>query len=316
MISTGDFDTEPPSNFDDEQILAENPTPRPDNVFTQTSTARAMRKTYPARLSVAKLLNDLRQGDSYQETLRLDSELKASYKEAIQTLQSSKKNEISPTQFELSAIDFVMRRYLGALHFPFFGISLTEPSYAFSRKMAVETAFRSWSIARGTANDNSEFARFILCSSGFFRTSTWLASSILLLDLRNQVQEEDAFSSAPVQTDVFNMMQDTTPWTFQCIQAGETNIKGHLITSLVLAQIQGIVNRVPKEDVAQAMIRAGEEAAKEALSVFESLVAQLEPDGGEFQTLSDPIDFGEDWNLMLTDGFLNGGAADPMTWIF
>ncbi|CAF3596977.1 unnamed protein product [Fusarium graminearum] len=80
-----------------------------------------MRKTYPARLSVAKLLNDLRQGDSYQETLRLDSELKASYKEAIHTLQSSKKNEISPTQFELSAMDFIMRRYLGALHFPFFG---------------------------------------------------------------------------------------------------------------------------------------------------------------------------------------------------
>ncbi|RGP58953.1 hypothetical protein FSPOR_11662 [Fusarium sporotrichioides] len=316
MISTEDFDTEPPGNFDDEQIMLENPTSRPDNVFTQTSTARAMRKTYPSRLKVSKLLNDLRQGDSYQETLRLDSELKVSYKEAIRTLQSSKKNGISPTQFELSAMDFIMRRYLGALHFPFFGISLTEPSYAFSRKMAVETAFRLWSIARRTANDNTEFARFVVCSSGFFRTSAWLASVILLLDLRNQVQEDDTFSSAPIHADVFNMMEDSKPWTLQCIEAGETNIKGHLITSLVSAQIKGIMSRVPKEELAQAMIHAGEEAAREALVVFESLAAQLEPDGGEFQTLSDPVDFGEDWNLMLTDGFLNGGAADPMTWIF
>ncbi|KAG8668165.1 hypothetical protein FPOAC1_007540 [Fusarium poae] len=317
MISAKDFDTEPPGNFDDEQIMVENPTSRSDNVFTQTSTARAMRKTYPSRLKVAKLLNDLRQGDSYQETLRLDAELKASYKEAIHNLQSSKKKEFSPTQFELSAMEFIMRRFLGALHFPFFGLSLTEPSYAFSRKMAVETAFRAWSIARGAVNNNTEFARFVVCSSGFFRTSTWLASIILLLDLRNQVQEEDTFSSTPIQRDVFNMMQDARPWTLQCIQAGETNIKGHLIASLVLEQIKATMNRASKEELAQNMIRAGEEVAREALSVFETFIAQLEPDGGELKSLNDPaIDFGEDWTLMLTDGFLNGGAADPMTWIF
>jgi hypothetical protein len=300
MITTEDFDTEPPGNFDDEQIMTENPTSRPDNVFTQTSTAIAMRKTYPSRLKVAKLLNDLRQGDSYQETLRLDSELKVSYKEAIQTLQSSKKNGNSPTAFELSAMDFIMRRYLGALHFPFFGLSLKEPSYAFSRKMAVETSFRLWSVARRLADDNTEFARFVTCSSGFFRTATWLSSIVLLLDLRNQVQEDDTFSPTPLQPDVFNMMQDSKPWTLKCIEAGETNIKGHLITSLVLAQIKGIMNRVPKDDMAQAMIGAGEEAAREALAVFESLVAQLEPDV-DFQALSDPaIDFGEEWNLMVS----------------
>ncbi|KAL4728078.1 hypothetical protein ACLX1H_004798 [Fusarium chlamydosporum] len=299
MISTEDFDTEPPGNFDDEQIMTQNPTSRPDNVFTMTSTARVMRKTYPSRLKVAKLLNDLRHGDSYQETLRLDAELKASYKEAIQTLQSSKNNGFSPTEFELSSMDFIMRRYLSALHFPFFGLSLQEPSYAFSRKMAVETAFRLWSLARRSTNDNSEFAQFVVCSSGFFRTATWLASIILLLDLRSQVQEDDTLSPTPLQPDVFNMMQDSKPWTLKCVEAGETNIKGHLITSLVLTQIKSTINRLPKDEMAQNMILAGEEAAREALAVFETLVVQLEPDGVEFQALGDPaFDLGEDWNLM------------------
>ncbi|RGP78345.1 hypothetical protein FLONG3_3481 [Fusarium longipes] len=317
MITTDDFDTEPPKNFDDEQIMGENPTSTPDNVFTQISTARAMRMTFPSRLKVCRLLNDLRHGgDSYQETLRLDSELKVSFKESIQTLQRSKKNGNSPTEFELSSMDFIMRRYLGALHFPFFGLSLKEPSYAFSRKMAVETSFRLWSVGRRTANDKTEFARFVTCSSGFFRTATWLSSIVLLLDLRDQIKEDDAFSPTPLQPDVFNMMQDSKPWTLKCIEAGETNIKGHLITSLVLAQISGMMSRQSKDDTAKAMIRAGEEAAREALAVFESVVAQLEPDV-DFQALGEPgFDLGEDWNLMLTDGFLNGGAGDPMTWIF
>ncbi|CAG7557576.1 unnamed protein product [Fusarium equiseti] len=311
MVSVGDFDTEPPGNFDDDQILTENPISRPDGVFTQTSTARALRKTYSSRLNIAKLLNDLRHGDSYQETLRLDAELKASYKEAIQTLQSSNRNGSSPSEVDLSAMDFIMRRYLSALHFPFFGLSLKEPSYAFSRKMTTETAFRMWSIGR---NNSSAFARFVTCSTGFFRTATWLASVMLLLDLRNQVQEDDTLSPTPLQPDIFNMMQDAKPWTLKCVEAGETNIKGHLITCLLLAQIKGTMNRLSKEEMAQGMIRGGEEATREAFVALEASVVQLEPDDVEFQ--APPLDFGEDWDLMLTDGFLNGGAGDPMSWIF
>jgi hypothetical protein len=299
MVSVGDFDTEPPGNFDDDQVLTENLISRPDGVFTQTSTARALRKTYSSRLNIAKLLNDLRHGDSYQETLRLDAELKASYKEAIQTLQSSNRNGSSPSEFDLSAMDFTMRRYLSALHFPFFGLSLKEPSYAFSRKMTTETAFRMWSIGR----NNSAFARFVTCSTGFFRTATWLASVMLLLDLRNQVQEDNTLSPTPLQPDIFNMMQDAKPWTLKCVEAGETNIKGHLITCLLLAQIRGTMNRLSKEEMAQGMIRGGEEATREAFVALEASVVQLEPDGVEFQ--APPLDFGEDWDLMVSDPYSN-----------
>jgi hypothetical protein len=59
LISMEDFTTEPPGNFDDEQLTAAESTARPDNVFTQTSVAIVLRKTFTARLAIMKFLNDV-----------------------------------------------------------------------------------------------------------------------------------------------------------------------------------------------------------------------------------------------------------------
>jgi hypothetical protein len=59
LMSMEDFTTDPPSNFDDEQLTAAESTARPDNVFTQTSVAIALRKTFTARLAIMKFLNDV-----------------------------------------------------------------------------------------------------------------------------------------------------------------------------------------------------------------------------------------------------------------
>ncbi|KAJ4251886.1 hypothetical protein NW762_011183 [Fusarium torreyae] len=319
LISTEDFDTESPGNFDDDQLMENDPIPRNEDVFTQMSAARALRKTFPYRLKVAKLLNDLNSPESYKEILRIDSEFRASYKTLSQTLHNCKSHEASPSEFELSAVDFIMCRYLCALHFPFYGLSLHETSYAFSRKVTIETAFKLWCAAYppDRTTETNEFSRFIICGFGFFRTVAWQASLIILVELKSQLQEDDGLSPAPFQSNLFNIMEDARSWTLRCIEAGETNTKGYCGICLFSAEIQGISRRLPQDEVVKLMIKAGEDAEQEALVIFESFVAQLEPEGDEPQPFSNMgLDFAEDWDLMMTDGFFDTGDSDPMTWLF
>lgn len=59
LISMEDFTTEPPGNFDDEQLTDTESDVRPANTYTQTSVSIALRKTFTARLAVIKFLNDV-----------------------------------------------------------------------------------------------------------------------------------------------------------------------------------------------------------------------------------------------------------------
>ncbi|RBR15679.1 hypothetical protein FVER53590_13336 [Fusarium verticillioides] len=323
MITEEEFDTEPPGNFDDDEIMVNGATSRPNNVFTQVSTARALRLTFATRLKVVKLLNDLKSGDSYQETLRLDAELKASYKEANRMLKDCKKSQNSPTEFELTVGDFIMRRYLCALHFPYYGLSLQEPSYAFSRKMTMESAFRMWStvsadnVSGAASSAKQQFTRLVTCSSGFFRLSAWQSSIILVLELRSTVQEDDGFSLTPVRPDFLKVMEDSKSWNLRTIEAGETNIKGYLMLSILMAQIMGIMRHLSEAEIVELIMKAGEEAMQDALVVFESFLAQLQAEGTETQDLQEiDLSFMNDWDSLMVDDFLDDGVSDPMAWIF
>jgi hypothetical protein len=307
MISEEDFDTEPPGNFDDDQIMIDGATSRPDSAFTQVSIARALRITFASRLKVVKLLNDLKSSDSYQETLRLDAELKASYKEANRMLKDCSKGQNPPAEFELSAVGFIMRRYLCALHFPYYGLSLQEPSYAFSRNITVESAFRMFSVVSSSdasatsSTEKDRFARLITCSSGFFRLSTWQASILLVLELRSTVQEDDGFSLTPVRPDLLTIMEDSKSWNLRTIEAGETNIKGYLMLSILIAQVKGIMRHLSETEIVEPIVKAGEEAMQDALVVFESLLAQLQPEGTETQGLQEiDLSFMDDWDSLVS----------------
>ncbi|KAF5007983.1 hypothetical protein FDECE_5713 [Fusarium decemcellulare] len=331
LISLQDFDTEPPGNFDDDQLIAEDPDSRPEHDFTEVCIARALRKTFPCRLRVVKHLNDLGSSGSYEETLRLDAELRASYKLLTQTLHNCQSIPgHSPSEFELCAVDFIMRRYLSALHFPFFGPSLHETCYAFSRKVSVETSFRIWCAAYPPSSEIStrpssdtfassrdEFSRLTVCGFGFFRTVAWQASLIIGVELKNQLQEEDSLSPAPLRSDLICALQDSKVWSLRCLEAGETNVKGYLGISLMNAQIQGLIRRLTTDELAESIIKAGEEAEKTCLSILEPMAAQTgtedlehskEPSNAEFELR-------DDWDFMMSDGFFDSGDIDPMTWI-
>src|SRR5690606_21786597 len=129
LISLDDFDTEPPGNFDDEQLTGDQTAHdhrggKPLSEFTQTTVAIALRRVLPQRLAIVKHLNDLSASGTYAETLRLDAEWRNAYKSLTQTLQSCCKPSYSssrsgPSDSALRAVDFLMRRYFLALHLPY-----------------------------------------------------------------------------------------------------------------------------------------------------------------------------------------------------
>ena len=225
FLNLADFDTEPPGNFDDDQLLANDPVPKSEDDFTQMTIARNLRKTFPIRLAVAKFLNDLSSTGAYDEALRLDSELRTSYKTVWHALQSSTFQAGLPSSsFELRAVDFIMHRYLSSLHIPFFGPSLRQQQtvYAFSRRVVVELSLKLWCAAypsssllatdataaanapqsRDTAPSSStspstrvagrdDLPRFIACGSGFFRMGVFQATLLVASELRAQARESD-----------------------------------------------------------------------------------------------------------------------------
>ncbi|KAK3312850.1 hypothetical protein B0H66DRAFT_524324 [Apodospora peruviana] len=319
LISLEDFDTAPPGNYDDEQLVTakdveqqqQQPVPKLEGDYTQTSVALALRKTFPLRLAIAKFLNDLISRGTYEETLRLDADLRAAYKVLCRTLQRCRESSGSgrgPSQFTSRWVDFQMHRYLSALHVPFFGSALRETAYAFSRKVVVETALKIWhaaypspsivtatttttssTVASNTAtssltttNGNREeeeeeediFARLTVCGAGFIRTVPYQSTLVIAAEIRTQLQEESTcLGPVPLRPDLLSVVEDARRWTMMCHHAGETNVKGFLLTSLVAAQVRGLMAGLTKDEFPIFILRAVEEAEEEVLPLFEERAA-------------------------------------------
>ncbi|KAH7024991.1 uncharacterized protein B0I36DRAFT_416929 [Microdochium trichocladiopsis] len=220
-----DFDTLPPGNFDDEQLVGggsggggaaaagggKEPSPKPESVYTQTSLALALRRTLPVRLKAARALNNVRSTHgTYEQMLRLDGELRAAYREMGVTLQRYKAPAGTPSSFELRAIDLIMQRYLCFLHIPYIQASLHEKAYAYSRKAALESSMKVWYLVfppraaatttttTTTPSDNNNndvddedlLARFATNGHGLFRTTVAKVSTVVAKELRMQRLED------------------------------------------------------------------------------------------------------------------------------
>ncbi|KAL5051286.1 hypothetical protein BDW71DRAFT_51493 [Aspergillus fruticulosus] len=313
LISLGDFDCAPPGNFDDEQLLAEDPVPKADDQYTQTAIARALREIYPQRLAIAKFLNDLSSYGTYEGTLRLDAELRESYRAICRTLRGYPSNGPSPSQFERCVLDFIIHYYVCCLHVPFMEKSLREPAYAFSRKVAIESALKIWCAiypsssimgnARGgiTGPDEKDVTRFVECGFGFFRTGIVIATMLVSLELKAQLQDQDSLGPSPYRADLFSLLCDSKDHSWKMIQCGETNVKGYLLACLVTAQIEGLMQGVEPSKIPERILRAAEEAEDRCLAFMEEKAA-LGHNGGSLEMVDESANtapFMGDWEFIV-----------------
>jgi len=321
LVGLDQFDTEPPGNFDDDQLSDakdEVPVPKPDGVFSQTTTAIALRSMFPQRLAIAKYLNDLSSRGLYAETLKLDSELRAAYKTLTRTLQSCKTPTTGPSDLELRAVDLLLRHYFVALHLPFFAPALKETEFAFSRRVVVESALRLWRAAfpvplsQSPAAVDDPLARVAISGSGYFRTIAVQASVVIAVELTSLMREEESLGLGPVEVrpDLLVALDDFKVWSWKGMETGETNTKGYLVACLVWAQVDALRRGLGEEEWVMEVVKAAEEAEEKSLALLEEIEARgRPPQDGPLGTAAQGVggevvvtpDFGVgDWDYMVS----------------
>lgn len=206
LISMDDFDTKPPGNYNDEDLLGENestqpPSPQPLTTFTDTSIQLAILNSIKVRLYIASYLNEFRSVPSYDKTLSLNADLMSASRGLDALLRVYQSQQPGPSSFQLCAAEHIIQRYFLALHFPWLGFAKNDPRYYFSRKMCVEIALRNQkegqvhgffalSSARGNNNTASDdFGRLLVCASGGFRYIGTQCLLALLLELLWELEE-------------------------------------------------------------------------------------------------------------------------------
>ncbi|PYI06521.1 C6 zinc finger protein [Aspergillus sclerotiicarbonarius CBS 121057] len=321
MVTLDDFDAEPPGNFDDEQLTMENPEANSER-FTRMSIARTLHKTFPLRLAIVKFLNDMSSHGTYEETLRLDTQLRASYKELCQTLQAYNPTT-PPPQFAIGAVDVLMQRYLSSLHLPYFALAMHEAAYAFSRKVAVETALKIWRSAYQSSSPSSEtFNRFVTSGAGLFRTTTVQASTVIATELKFQLQEEQGLDPVPLRPDLVRVLEESKAWTLQCMESGETNTKGYLLTHALVAQVQGLMRGVTEQQMHDILVKTAEECTETCRQILEEKAYEGQPEHTADAPYLTPSNFTPDlledfdFDLMMPSAILNSGDAELMSWMF
>ncbi|KAI1845888.1 hypothetical protein JX265_011217 [Neoarthrinium moseri] len=268
LVSLTDFDTQPPGNFDDSQLVPNTPrnecsVAQAPERYTQTSLSIALRETFPARLAIAKFLNDLRSdGAAYQHTLNLDTHLKVAYKQLSKRL-SVFSSRLTP--FETRIIDFIMRRYFITLHLPFFGQGLQDASYAYSRRVTVEASAKIWQVISGAG----DMALLSVCGSGSFRSIPVQACLIIAAELHALLLEDESLGPPTLRPDLLAVLHEAKTWTLQRIEAGETNIKGHLSLCGMVARIDSMVQGLSNDELQQVFAQSVEEAIKNCYTILQ-----------------------------------------------
>jgi Fungal specific transcription factor domain len=311
LISIGDFDTEAPGNLDDEQMGTDELIPKPEAVFTQTSVAIALHKTFPIRLAIAKHLNDLGSPGAYEDALRLDAELRKSYKRICQTLRGYNSTSAhSPSDFAMRVVDLLLQRYFSALHIPFFSNSLQNTTFAFSRTVVIESSLKIWCtayrssslVAMPTSGDASpsqhDMARLTICGFGLFRITAMLASLFIAIELKAQLERKECLGPVLLRSDLLCVLEEARVRSLLVIKAGETNIKGYVLVCMAHAQIEGLRHGLPKEKLPEVMIKATEEAEEACLKILEEQAGQIQA-----EDIPDNFDYTpeiiEDWDFLV-----------------
>lgn len=299
LISQEEFNTAPPGNFDDEELLEADPVVAHDQV-------------------ILKFLNEIASSGTYEETLRIDGMLRSVSKNLRRTLHGYSAGAYSPSQFTLQAVEFVMQRYTTCLHLPFFASGLKDPRFAYSRKATVESSLKICNIAHPVCTDSvcsvdeRDLARLCRCGSGFFREHAFNASLFLTKEwtMRVQDDEEDAdMMSSPLRV----VVEQAASWALDTNQAGETGIKGYLVLCLHKAWIDATKHGANRSDFPMLLVEALRRALDVCVPLLETIASTQvqcsspyganELDGvgeGSFQF---PAEGAEDWDTVMWETF-------------
>ncbi|KAJ4422253.1 hypothetical protein N0V82_003113 [Gnomoniopsis sp. IMI 355080] len=245
-ISHDEFDTEPPSNVNDddmnESTLEIMPYPR--NTFTATSTQLALLDSIPVRLRVVQHLNGLHSELSYPDVLAISSELT----EALQRsndlgMMKANDQDTTPsmTPFHRSLLDYLVRRFMIPLHYFFSNQARTNPLFHYSLNLSLDAAL---ALVSPEPDPSGDFARLMATGGGLFREGLRCAITAISLELLTHVsaqQQNGTLHRAPQHRELIKgAVRDLIALSEERIRRGETNVKSHMFLNMTLAQVEAV----------------------------------------------------------------------------
>ncbi|KAK6211196.1 fungal specific transcription factor [Colletotrichum tabaci] len=287
LISTPDYDTEPPANLDDEQLVedAESvfPVPKDPKVYTQMTVPLALFASFATRLAIAKRVNEFRSDTLYEETLRHSNELSTSLQRMMRQLNSHP----AVTSFQLRYVQFMSYRLFFALHQQIIPLALRNPVYYFSRKMTVDTALRLSEAAflcpnkagtgpmKPSTPSEVDFYRLTINGAGTYRSVPFQGIMTIGLELIN-LKEEEANNGPPMSVigsegQLRGVLDAVHDWSRRRIQSGETNVKGHALGVVLITNIHGLENGVIDDKIEDYFEAACQERVTECYDLLRHL---------------------------------------------
>lgn len=245
-ISLDDFDTEAPSNNNDDEINESTTIlqSHPRGTHTTTSMQLVLLDLLPTRLRILQLLNGLHSELSYLDALTLSSELTDQYRTCSSFMRENEQSGV--TAFHRNLLDYLVRRFLIPLHCPFAGEARTNPLFHYSLKVSLDSAMTIIS-----PEPDEGFARLMAIGGGLFREGLRYAMSVITRELVVQVEAQRVDGTLRRNSQYVELLKknvrDMVSLSLERIRQGETNVKAPMFLSMIMAQVEAVEEGVSGE---------------------------------------------------------------------
>lgn len=298
-IRMNDFDTDPPSHINDNQVDEDTReiSALPRTQYTDTSLQLLLVDTQPIRLRILELLNGLHSKFLYADALTLSKELTNAHRTFSRFVHDNNaKSEL--TAFHRNLLDFFVCRFLVPLHGPFASKARTNPLFHYSRRISVDAA-----MAIVSPEPSVEYTRLMTIGGNLLREGLRCAITAINLELVVQADfdrlDGTLHRPSPFTEVLKKAVKDMMQLSEKQITKLETNVKLHNLLASILAMVEPSDSDIPiKKGVAQAAIDSLEHCLGLLQTVVESIPT---PTSTEIESVSsldyalDDWDF--DWNM-------------------
>jgi hypothetical protein len=286
-ISLDEFDTEAPSNINDDEIDESTKTLQPKNKgsYTSTSMQLLLLDSMPTRLRILQVLNSLHAELSYEEVILLDS--KMTHVSRACNNFTKKNTGAGITSFHRNMLDHLVRRCLLPLHCPFASKARSNPCFYYSRKVSLDTA-----MALISPEPDEIFSRLMVIGGGFIKENIVFAASVINLELLALVEDQRLDGTLyrnPQSREILKQtVRDILSLSAERVRHGETSTKLHMFLSMVMAQVEAVEAGTQCEDRIAQSARDSLEICQELLQPQAENLSMFSP-GGTRSTSTDPV---------------------------
>jgi hypothetical protein len=241
-ISFDEFDTQHPSNINDDE-MDESTTVLPSHdpgYFTSTSVQLALLASFSIRLRVVNAIIKHDDKVPYQDILALSSELV----DNLHINNSLVKPGQGSTPFHRNLLDYLVRRFIIPLHFSFSNRARANPVYYYSLRLSLDAA-----TAIMSPEPDAAFSRLMASGGGMFRDGVRVASIAtgleLLMHAQAQYLDGTLHRTSQYRQLLKQSIRDMISLSNERIHQGETNVKSHMFLSMILGQAEAIETNSP-----------------------------------------------------------------------